>query len=1852
MKKKLVSFLIAGVLFFSNIGFASFAIDDTTALKKSGEKQEEQEDEDKDQESDEKEGSELDDDLLDSIYYSIDEDSYVKIAGFTELPEDVVYQEVKVGTPIEEIQFPESLQIIVVPDTNREERLRKLGSERTGRAKEESAVSIEASSALSSLSEEEAALLGSSVDEDGIVFFDTETGAESGGLLEESDISSEGSVSDDEDGAVTITPDSSSEGNTNEAVTDAAAIKNSEDSESKGGENKETSENTGASSENVETSESTGSSEAVVTTDAESKADETTDAESKADETTDAETVSSDNVSGESEGENKETESTEETAPSEENSEGSGLIGMIKNVFNKFVVYAAEDEDVEASEEDEEKIVVFEEDAEVTEDSEEIHMTEDGIIEEDAEVTEDSEEIHMTEDGIIEEESEDTEEDNSGASSDDDKASRFSAIKDTLYGSSSSKESASEDSSSALSSVLEQDEDYLLTEEPGTKLTEEELEELKKDASIEWVSDIKWILDYNVNGIEKYDPNLVGMEYKFVPVLLIPDFYYIEAELPTITVKVMEEKFAFDESVEVDGVKIRVRADEGVFPEGATINATRLEDEEEEKVQELIAEHTEEDEIVVQSYSFDIQILDKDGKEIEPDREKGRVIVSFETQEAENELLSANVYHIAENGEEKEKTEKSSAMKIISDEQDDEAETEDDSEDIVIDESEGALESEDTESSEEYDEYQGESVYESGDITVEKLTSVVVDGEDTKAIEAVTDSFSKYTLTFTYASVPVEISNVSYICLDKVLTDRLKADSILSNQITINSVQYVDPADADYFYFKKLITSAADPDAPAVENGCFKELPANDNTTAAKWFLVLRKPFNRTSETGTKNITIKCTMDADTSEKIIALAIKNSSITDASLGNLGYPYGVDPGNANFALKVLAEGDGTPGIIYQWQYRKNSSATWQNVDLANTEKFGGWFAEDRYMPSDWFRCLVNGTATKEVQLITKNGDSKTRPWSKALNEDDNLVYVSNGTVAYTVDGAPGGVMVIDVIGQFAIGGVAYMAQTSLGGNGWNIITNAAAVPAAGDFSSDICDVDDIYFSFDEDSPQLLYVEADLATGNQAVAIGTNCAIGDSSLCEAPYAGTLFANLDESDYINCISYMGTDTYDSAQTAMNRGSGAEYPAFSVIPVTGSGLRTWIGNKNAQEPYCFNSTGTTSVKVKGEGTKYVDTKVKTIQENKAAGLGVSWINMEDGGTAEFAFAVGSIATVTTLENKKKATYEFTNSGVKTNVKGVKLVGSELAEFAINVGDPSDTVLEKMTIKSVSSGTSAMTSKVRGFGTLSGSSTTGSSTTTSTTYAYQADYLDVTIKQTLNNSTSTDVKEVTNGSSALPLKMEVSYDFSDKRDFKILREHNGSVSEFSNSDSGADGTFTIDKDAGKIYIYGNKFSQYAVAYKQDVYYTVTFDNGTTTTSTKVLAGDKVPRPADPTREGYTFKGWYLKGSVPSTTSSSTASSTTTSTASTYNFDNAITKDITLVAGWTANKEQPKNDTPATDDTSKDGKAPKTGDTLPIVWLWVVILSAGALTFAISLKELIGSKKVGGERKPVTGIRKSFVIMGILISTTAKYVVKKMKENKAATLLAVSGAVVVISAIVLSSTMLQYKKSENIYSSAEEIFVEESNAPQSTYERLQRQTEPETFNWWDCVDVNINELSEQYPDVVGWIYFENEDISYPIMYSGDNSKYLNTAYTGEKARAGAIFMDGEATPDFSDPHSLIYGHNMRDLSMFGKLRYYKTDPDYYQEHQYFQIFTKDGVYRYQIFAYEEVPDDHDVFWVYGKEPEGYFSMLKEVEEGSFKKTGIETNEADHVLTLATCTAKDDQRFIVCAVRTDSYQYRQ
>ena len=161
---------------------------------------------------------------------------------------------------------------------------------------------------------------------------------------------------------------------------------------------------------------------------------------------------------------------------------------------------------------------------------------------------------------------------------------------------------------------------------------------------------------------------------------------------------------------------------------------------------------------------------------------------------------------------------------------------------------------------------------------------------------------------------------------------------------------------------------------------------------------------------------------------------------------------------------------------------------------------------------------------------------------------------------------------------------------------------------------------------------------------------------------------------------------------------------------------------------------------------------------------------------------------------------------------------------------------------------------------------------------------------------------------------------------------------------------------------------------------------------------------------------------------------------------------------------------------------------------------------------------------------------------------------------------------------------------------------------------------------------------------------YPILqHASDNSYYLMHNIDGSYGYPGCIYTENMNSKDFTDNNTVIYGHNMKNLSMFGKLKYYNRDENYYDSHQYFQILVDGKKYRYQIFSYETVSDDSDEYTV-GFEPDETFGkFVQRMAASSMKDTGIVPTKDDKVVTLSTCsTSGETYRFVVHGVRVDEH----
>ena len=201
-------------------------------------------------------------------------------------------------------------------------------------------------------------------------------------------------------------------------------------------------------------------------------------------------------------------------------------------------------------------------------------------------------------------------------------------------------------------------------------------------------------------------------------------------------------------------------------------------------------------------------------------------------------------------------------------------------------------------------------------------------------------------------------------------------------------------------------------------------------------------------------------------------------------------------------------------------------------------------------------------------------------------------------------------------------------------------------------------------------------------------------------------------------------------------------------------------------------------------------------------------------------------------------------------------------------------------------------------------------------------------------------------------------------------------------------------------------------------------------------------------------------------------------------------------------------------------------------------------------------------------------------------VIARNKKDAAIALVCVVLVIVAVVSIVkiVNLHSAEIKQEQEIQALQEEYTSEsgdttsmsdESDMVAKTDNDLETEPEDDPNAWYHDIDVDFAGLKEQNEDIVGWIYFEDEEsISYPLLYSGDDY-YLRRNYLKEEETAGSIFIDENNSPDLDDAHTLIYGHNMRNGSMFGKLNLYKTEEDYFENHRYFQLITEAGAYRYE-----------------------------------------------------------------------------
>ncbi len=156
---------------------------------------------------------------------------------------------------------------------------------------------------------------------------------------------------------------------------------------------------------------------------------------------------------------------------------------------------------------------------------------------------------------------------------------------------------------------------------------------------------------------------------------------------------------------------------------------------------------------------------------------------------------------------------------------------------------------------------------------------------------------------------------------------------------------------------------------------------------------------------------------------------------------------------------------------------------------------------------------------------------------------------------------------------------------------------------------------------------------------------------------------------------------------------------------------------------------------------------------------------------------------------------------------------------------------------------------------------------------------------------------------------------------------------------------------------------------------------------------------------------------------------------------------------------------------------------------------------------------------------------------------------------------------------------------------------------------------------DLSALFAENSECIGWLCIPDTTIDYPVMYTPDApQKYLRRNFYGEYSQSGVPFLDYRCSPDSGD--LLIYGHNMKNGTMFSDLRKY-LDADFRDGHQTIELQTASGLYRYTV-AEIKVTDTSDEW---------------------YENIGKKLFEDKRFLVLSTCHGGGNGRLLIIAVKT-------
>ena len=235
----------------------------------------------------------------------------------------------------------------------------------------------------------------------------------------------------------------------------------------------------------------------------------------------------------------------------------------------------------------------------------------------------------------------------------------------------------------------------------------------------------------------------------------------------------------------------------------------------------------------------------------------------------------------------------------------------------------------------------------------------------------------------------------------------------------------------------------------------------------------------------------------------------------------------------------------------------------------------------------------------------------------------------------------------------------------------------------------------------------------------------------------------------------------------------------------------------------------------------------------------------------------------------------------------------------------------------------------------------------------------------------------------------------------------------------------------------------------------------------------------------------------------------------------------------------------------------------------------------------------------------------------------------------------------------EYRQGDEAYSELEDYVswqspqpptAAEESAPEEGGEEPSSQPEQESAGPeidWPTVDFESLRVINQY--VVGWLYCEDTVINYPVAQCKNNKYFLHYRFDGVEHKAGCLFVDASNHGDFKDPNTIIYGHHMKNGSMFGTLTNYKKQ-DYYDEHPTLLFLTPKRNYVLRLFAGYVCAADGEAWRLDFADEADRAAWVEKAIDASTFDSGIVPTAQDRIMTLSTCSYEfDDARYVLLGI---------